>query len=194
MKTPMPGRLNRMVGVAGLATFGLFLGGSPARATLALALDLPQLTRLSDRVVVAEVLSVNSAWNAGGQTIVSTIDLIVRETWKGPVSPDGRLSLAQVGGQVGEVVVRVPGQAHFTPGERAVLFLRGQPGSEHLVGLGQGKWPLRFDVRTSTWIADPGDRSVAVQVARDGRLRPAKGARPVPLATMRKKVRALGRR
>jgi hypothetical protein len=194
MKTPMSGRLSGSIGVAGLAASGLFLGVFTARATLALALELPQLTRLSDRVVVAEVLSVNSAWNAGHDTIVSTIDLIVRETWKGPTSPDGRMSLVQVGGQVGEVVVRVPGQARFTEGERAVLFLRGQPGSEHLVGLGQGKWPLRFDGRTSAWIADPGDRSVAVQVSSDGKMRPAKGARSVALTTLRKKVRALVRR
>jgi hypothetical protein len=194
MKTPMSGRLSGWVGAAGVAAWGLVFGVSPARATLALALELPQLTRLSDRVVLAEVLSVSSAWTASRDTIVSTIDLTVRETWKGPLSPDGRLSLVQVGGQVGEVVVRVPGQAQFTVGERAVLFLRGEPGSEHLVGLGQGKWPLRFDARTSAWIADPGDRSVAVQVGRDGQMRPAKGTRSMGLATLRKKVRALARR
>src|SRR5262245_10630019 len=95
-----------------------------ARASLVMALDLPGLVAQADRIVVAEVLEVRSAWDAGHRRILSTIQLSVAESWKGG-SPGGRLTLVQPGGTADGTEMIVHGLPRFHAGERAVLFLRG---------------------------------------------------------------------
>jgi hypothetical protein len=163
-----------------------------AHASLALALDLPTLASYADRVVVADVLSVKSAWDADHQNILSTVEVSVRETLKG--KPTKQLRIVQVGGALDGVVMQVHGQASFNAGERAVLFLRGDEHEASVVGLGQGKRPLRFDAGKKTWMVEPGDRSAAVKIDSEGHFQPAERDVALSLDALRAKVRAPGRR
>jgi hypothetical protein len=171
---------------------GALLVPAPARASLALALDVPALVQYADRVVVADVLSVTSAWDTDHRNILSTIALGVRETLKG--KPTARLAIVQVGGAIDGVVMQVQGQASFTAGERAVFFLRGDEQACAVVGLGQGKRPLRFDASARSWMVDPGDRSAAVDVDGEGRFKPAAPGVALSLDALRARLRASGRR
>lgn len=165
-----------------------------AEGSIAVALDLAGLVDLSDRIVVADVVSVKSAWDDAHRTILSTVELAVGETWKGSVSPTRRISVVQVGGKVDGIVMFVPGQSQFQPAERAVLFLRGPEHGSRVVGLGQGKRPLRFDTATRAWMVDGGDRSAAFHIDGLGRLTAAAPEPAVVLESLRQQVRALVRK
>jgi hypothetical protein len=173
------------------AAFSLSLP-HPATASLVLALDLGELTARADRVIVAEVLSVKSSWDRRHKRIYSTIEVSVAETWKGEVAPRARLTIVQPGGSVGEIEMRVHGVPTFTVGERSVLFLRGAAVGE-VVGLGQGRRPLRFDAAARRWMVEGGDRSAAVVLDTGGRMQPAGPEQTLPLDELRRRVRALVR-
>lgn len=177
---------------AALAAAVLTIAARPASGSLVLALDLEALTARADRVVVAEVLSVTPRWDERRERILSTVEVRVSEVWKGLVPGDGRLVFVQPGGVLDGIETRVHGLPVFSAGERAVLFLRGDgPRAFGLVGLGQGKRPLRFDTETSRWVVDGGDRSAAVVRDARGRLSPAPPEPAVPLEELRRRVRAL---
>jgi hypothetical protein len=182
----------KMMSFGALALLALVPGS--AAASLALALELPELAARADRVVIAQVTSVVTEWDSAHRTILSRVELSVEEALKGDVPANRRLRLVQVGGQVGEVVMRVSGQPSFVVGERAVLFLEGAADRCHLTGLGQGKRPLRFDDRQGRWMAEPGDGSAAVRPGPGGELQHVgtDGARP--LADLRRLVQAVARR
>jgi hypothetical protein len=164
----------------------------PAAASLVLAMDLAQLTTNADRVVVGEILSVESKWDDAHKRIFTMVQVHVAETWKGPAPADGRVVIVQPGGSVGDIEMRVHGMPQFTPGVRAVLFLRGLEQAQ-VVGLGQGRRAMRFESKAQRWIVDGGDRSAAVNLDGKGGMRPAKAELALPLDDLRKQVRALVR-
>jgi hypothetical protein len=175
-----------------VAALVLFLA-PPARASLVLALDLPALMARAEHVVVGEVLSVQCAWDAGHKKIYSIIEIQVAETWKGEAPADGRVVIKQPGGTVGDMEMHVHGMPHFTPGDRAVLFLRGTVAQAAVVGLGQGMRPLRFDTLARKWMVEAGDRSAAVLLDGHGRTLPAPPEPSLSLESLRLKVRELAR-
>ena len=79
----------------------------------------------ADHVAVVDVASVSAAWDDQHERILTTIDLSVVETWKGPMTPASHVKIVQPGGTVGDIQMTVFGMSHFTPGERALVFLRG---------------------------------------------------------------------
>jgi len=95
-----------------------------AHATVAVALSLGDLVRDADHVVVADIVSAKSAWDARHETIVTTVELAVVESWKGDTQPAEHIAFDQPGGTVGDVTMTVAGLSSFKPGERAVMFLR----------------------------------------------------------------------
>jgi hypothetical protein len=175
-----------------LASFAA--SASPALATTVEAFDLTALTRIADRVVVAEVLSVKSAWQTDRRRIYTEVELQVAELWKGDMPTSRRVTVFQPGGRVGDIEMKVHGMANFREGDRAVLFLEGPSDASGVVGLAQGMRVLRLDVPAQRWIALGGDRTAAVVRDRDGRLQPAPPEPALPLETLRERVRTLVRR
>jgi len=123
-----------------------------ATASIVQALELPDLVQQADHIAVVDVVSLRSEWDAKHERIFSTVDLKVVERWKGPGQADeGRLTIIQPGGTVGDLTMTVTGLTSFSPGERAVVFLRGTPDNSRLLGLSQGKRPMQFDASAHTW-------------------------------------------
>jgi hypothetical protein len=175
-----------------LAALAVAAAGTPAAASMVLAMELPELTARAERIVVAEVVTVRSAWDKRHQRILSTIEVRVAEVWKGEVPAGGRITLVQPGGSADGIEMRVHGLPSFVPGERAVLFLRGalaQPVG--LVGMGQGKRGLSFEPVSKRWMVDGGDRSAAVILDRQGKAAGAPAAPSLPLDDLRHQVRDL---
>jgi hypothetical protein len=164
------------------------LGGAlAAQATLMRALALPELVADADRIVVADVLSVQAAWDGSHRNIHTTVEIGVRESWKGLPSKDGRIMIRQLGGVVGEIEMSVQGAAKFSVGERTLLFLHGA----HVVGMSQGKRNLRWEMAGRRWLAAPSAHGSTIRLDAQGKLRAAEPEPVEELDTLRAKVRAL---
>jgi hypothetical protein len=132
-----------------------------ARASLVIALDLPTMVERADHVAVVDVGSVSAAWDDKHERILTTIDLSVVEAWKGPMTPASHIRIVQPGGTVGDIQMTVFGMSQFSPGERALVFLRGTPQAASVVGMAQGKRLVRQDAATGRWLVHAPDRAGA---------------------------------
>jgi hypothetical protein len=165
----------------------------PARASLVLALDLPTLVTRADHVAVVDVVSVKSDWDAHHEQILSTVDLVVVESWKGGAAPGSHLTVVQPGGTVGDLTQVVHGITHFAAGERAVVFLAGRAEHASVVGMAQGKRQVRRDAASGRLFVHAPDKAGATFI----RSTPASANAPVfqlqarPLDELRADVRTL---
>jgi hypothetical protein len=191
-------RAMRLPSVAGaLSVFGLLgtliMSPTRAEASLVLALDLPTMVTRADRVAVVDVVSVKSDWDARHEQILSTIDLMVVESWKGGDAPASHLTIVQPGGTVGDLTQTVHGITRFVPGERAVVFLAGRAERGSVVGMAQGKRLVRRDAASGKMFVNTPDRAGATFI----RTTPASATAPVfemrarPLDELRADVRNL---
>jgi hypothetical protein len=171
----------------------LLCWASPARASLVLALDLPTLVTRADHVAVVEVASVKANWDANREQILTTIDLVVVESWKGDDAPASHITVVQPGGTVGDLTQTVHGMTRFVAGERAVVFLAGRPERASVVGMSQGKRLVRRDAGSGRLVVQAPDRAGAKFI----RTTPASSTAPVfdlharPLDELRADVRTL---
>jgi hypothetical protein len=160
---------------------------------LILALDLPALVGRADRIAVVDVAGVRSTWNATHDRIVTAVDLTVVDGWKGGLAAGARLTVLQPGGTVGDVTTTVDGMPRFEPGERALVFLHGPPGRATVVGLTQGKRPLRRDAASGRWMVRAPDKAGAdfVRPRNTAASAPIFDRRDQPLDELRAQVQAL---
>jgi len=163
---------------------------SLAAGSLVQALDLAELTARAERIVVAQVVSAKSEWDSSGRNIHTRIEIAVEESWKGPAAVAERLVIVQPGGSVGDIEMRVHGMPSFAPGEKAVLFLAGQR-APRVVGMSQGKRPVRWDGAAKRWVAQAAEHSAVVRRDSQGRLQPAQPEPEMALDELRHRVRAL---
>jgi hypothetical protein len=179
-------RLSRSVAL-GLAAL---LVPSLAAGSLVQALDLAELTARAERIVVAQVVSAKSEWDASARNIHTRIEIKVEETWKGSVAPDQHIVMVQPGGTVGDIEMRVHGMPSFAPGEKTVLFLAGQ-GAPRVVGMSQGKRSVHWNGTSKRWVAEAAEHSAVVRRDSQGRLQPAMSEPAMTLDELRQRVRAL---
>jgi hypothetical protein len=143
-----------------LLHFTVAAGWRAARASILVALDLPALVKRADHIAVVEVSTVRTAWDEKHERIYSTIELKVIENWKSPsaatASPD-RLTIVQPGGTVGDIKMTVTGMGTFAAGERSLVFLHGPADRAQVVGMTQGKRPMKFEPASRRWLVTPPD-------------------------------------
>lgn len=138
------------------------LNAPAAQATTMIALDLDQLARFADAIVVArcdEVISgraTREGAQAEGPLVIRTQARFARlDSWKG-AAPD-EIRVVQPGGVDGQYSALVPGGAAFQPGRESVLFLQDfRDGSWGVIGLFQGKLDLDHDSHGHVWVSRTG--------------------------------------
>jgi hypothetical protein len=184
-------RLKRFLGLTALGASLLFAGA--ASASLILALDLQTMVSRADHVAVVDVASVKSAWDARHERILTRVDLVVVETWKGSAGAATHVSVVQRGGTVGDTEMVVYGMPRFVAGERAVVFLAGRTDHLSVVGMAQGKRAMSREAATGRWLVHAPDRAGATFL----RTSPAAPPSPVfevharPLDDLRAEVKSL---
>lgn len=167
-----------------------------ARASLVLALDLPSMVSRADHVAVVDVASVKADWDSRHEQILTTIDLVVVESWKGGDAPASHMTIVQPGGTVGDLTQTIHGMTRFVPGERAVVFLSGRADRATVVGMAQGKRLVRRDGATGRFLVHAPDKAGATFIRSTQATTPS----PVfevharPLEDLRADVRALAAR
>ncbi len=114
-----------------------------AWASVAVRLSLAELSVDAERVVVAQLVRSQAAWDADGRRIFTSHEFHVEQELAG-AGPD-TFHLVQPGGAVGRLAQVAHGYPTFRAGESVLLFLQPRaPGSDELrvVGLSQGVFAL----------------------------------------------------
>lgn len=173
--------------VASLAIVGV------ASATTIEALDMRSLVRESDHVVLATVIATEARYDHLDR-IVTDATLRVDERMWGPAREGQTIVVRRLGGVIGDLGLRVEGEASYEPGERVILFatMNRSAGVLRPVGMSQGVMHVRH-VEGAEAVMPGGDGLSLVQRGSDGQLRPAPGAlaQPAPLDALLSQVRDL---
>jgi hypothetical protein len=113
-----------------------------AFATSQIPHTVPQRALASDRVAVVEVIERQTVSDPSDPRRLKTqTQLQVRENVRG--TGPSKVTLVQLGGTLGQQSIVIPGDAHFTVGERALVFLHcTTPERCYLVAMGEGKLPI----------------------------------------------------
>jgi hypothetical protein len=118
-----------------------------ATATTLVRQDVAGLVRGSSDIVVGRVGAMTSRWDEYHQHIVTDVTFNVSESLRGERR---KLTLTQLGGEVDGIRVTIAASPTFQTGEEALLFVwRDAKGRAQVNGLGQGKFDVRRDPRTS---------------------------------------------
>jgi len=129
--------------LASLLALGAGFESRPALATLARGLTVRELVAKSAQSVVATPLEAHCEWATFGssEVIVTESSVRIEEAILGDAP--GELLVRVLGGSIGEVGMRVSGQAELPIGKSCVLFLTA-PESDRsfVVGAAQGHYPL----------------------------------------------------
>lgn len=158
--------------LSALTALALGLVAGPASATIMVPLSLEDLTGDASAIVRARVVDRSAAWDDQRQRIYTTTVLDVTETvWS--AAPLGRqVRVRTLGGEVGEVGMKVAGTPDLKLGEEVLLFLRDDAraaGAFAVIGMNQGRFSMRTDsagrlIATPTWegiaFAKPGKDGV----------------------------------
>ena len=140
------GKKSIRMGMAAIAfsilMFSLFVW--PVKASVMLALDLDQLVANSEIIVVATTLGWKSRWDARNR-IVTDVTLRVEESIKGKYKAKDQLVVTRLGGEIGNLGMRVEGAEVFYKDKKAIVFLREVPalGELRVVGMSQGVFHYR---------------------------------------------------
>jgi hypothetical protein len=152
LRSPSSGLWQNIAALKALSTVGralrgstviaVFLGASAFAATQ-WAHTLAQRAAASDRVVVADVVGKTVVPDVHDVTIPSKTITRLRVVENVRGSGPEWVDVVQLGGQLGNRVVGVAGDASFSIGERAVVFLHCPSAQRcYLVALSEGKLPV----------------------------------------------------
>jgi hypothetical protein len=180
-----------------LLLFGLLALSSPAPASVALRVELPELTVTADLVVRARVAGEVSRWDSARRRIYTDVTVAVEEVYKGDARVGEALVVTRLGGSVGGIGMRVAGEVSLAAGEESILFLRRhQPrhgGRLTVLGMAQGKLTVLRDRRGARVLPAAGGAGLRlVTPAAGGRLRRVATPPAVrPLREVEREIRAL---
>ena len=145
-------RLRVPLGLGGVLLAAL-ITTSPAYGSIVQALDLSELVQQSDRIVVGRVVF-SEAFRRRDGTIATWYRIEVERELRSdaPTRDEEPEVIVQVlGGQVGNLGMRVEGEPRFTVGERAVIFIEEGTGlAFRPVGMAQGVMRIRMDAGDET--------------------------------------------
>ena len=124
-------------------------GVQEADAAVSVAYSLDELVGLSTHAVIAKAVERKSMWehDGGGRRIVTYTKLEVQETIFG--KPQATVWVRTLGGAVGRIGQQVAGEAEFTMGKIALVFLTPTDDKALVVsGAAQGHFPIVKPTRT----------------------------------------------
>lgn len=160
------------------ALLAALLVASPADASIVQGLELPELVRHADRIVLGRVLFSESFQRPDGQ--LGTWHRIgVEREIRGRAPDEREVIVETLGGQIGDVGMRVEGEPSFTVGERVLVFIRdgGPYTAFRPVGMGQGVMRVRMKRGVET-VTQNREGLMLVRRNAQGRLEKSLGALP----------------
>lgn len=128
--------------LAAVVMMGLACAGPGMRAQAAtvLALDLSDLVERADVIAVGRVGETQARQEPHSGLIVTDVAFGVLRPLKGDVGLGDQLVITTLGGRLPALALSVPGEASFSVGETALVFLRRtRHGELRVVGMAQGR-------------------------------------------------------
>ncbi len=164
----------------GVTVLTALMTASPAQGSIVQALDLSELVAQSDRIVVGRVVFAR-AFQRGDGTIATRYRVEVERELRGDAptrDEEPEVVIQVLGGQIGNLGMRVEGEPQFSVGERAVIFMReGTELAFRPVGMAQGVMRIRMDAGAET-VFQSREGLLLVRRGSDGLLKRSPGALP----------------
>lgn len=129
-----------------LTTLCLLAAAGVARSTTVIPPSFDALVAGANTIFVGEVMNVRAEWEAtsSGRAIITLVTFRVEEVWKGNLGAVTQLEF--LGGEIGEIGMKVEGMPVFRLGQRDVLFVGGEVRTvSPLVGFMHGRMRVERD-------------------------------------------------
>ncbi len=159
---------------------GALLFSAPADGSVVQGLELEELTAEADRIVLGRVLFSESFLRRDGQ-IWTWHRIEVEREIRGNAPDQREVIVETMGGQIGDIGMRVEGEASFQVGERVLAFVHGGGpyAAFRTVGMGQGVMRVRREKGVDT-VRQSREGLLLVRQDAEGRLKRNFGALPKP--------------
>ena len=114
----------------------------PSLATVMVKLSTKQLVNKSNIIAIGEVVNKESFWNETKNKIYTVTTLKVKDFIKG--KGEKVIKIRQMGGVVGEIAMKVHGNANLEIGTESILFLKSsiEEPINFVVGMSQGNYKI----------------------------------------------------
>lgn len=129
-----------------MALCGLLLVAQTGHSAM-LKLSLEDIVQQANTIVLGTVTHQESAWDAHHTAIHTDVTVAVERAILG--SPGDEVTFRIAGGVVGSMGMRTSNDPVFQDGERVIVCLDTTSAPASVVGLQQGKFPVRDDTVTS---------------------------------------------
>ena len=171
-------RFQSLAGLIGSLLMTLLMVG-PADASIVQGLELEELVAHADRIVLGRVLFSESFERPNGQFGTWHRISVEREI-RGQAPDEQEVMVETLGGQIGDIAMRVEGEPSFTVGERVLVFIRdgGPYTAFRSVGMGQGVMRVRTEQGVET-VSQNREGLMLMRRNEKGRLERSPGALPV---------------
>jgi hypothetical protein len=172
----LPGLLGPVLAVL----FFVGLPASPANGSIVQGLELEELVTHADRIVLGKVLFSESFRRSDGQLGTWHRIGVEREV-RGDAPDEREVIVETLGGQMGDIAMRVEGEPSFRVGERVLVFVRdgGPYTAFRPVGMGQGVMRVRMEQGVET-VRQNRQGLMLMRRNAQGRLERSLGALPQP--------------
>ena len=160
------------------ALIAVLLVTSPADGSIVEGLELRELVRHADRIVLGRVLFSESFRRADGQ-LGTWHRIDVEREIRGHAPDEREVIVETLGGQMGDIAMRVEGEPSFSIGERVLVFVRdgGPYTAFRPVGMGQGVMRVRMEHGVET-VSQNREGLMLMRRNAQGRLERSLGALP----------------
>jgi hypothetical protein len=154
------------------------LPASPANGSIVQGLELQELVAHADRIVLGRVLFSESFQRPNGQ-LATWHRIEVEREIRGRAPDEREVIVETMGGQIGDIAMRVEGEPSFTIGERVLVFIRdgGPYTAFRSVGMGQGVMRVHMEQGVET-VTQNREGLMLVRRNARGRLERSLGALP----------------
>jgi hypothetical protein len=165
-----------------------------ARSTTIIPPSFDALVSGANTIFVGEVMNIRADWDVTpqGRAIVTLVTFRVEDVWKGNLGAVTQLQF--MGGEIGDIGMKVHGMPSFRTGQRDVLFVSREPRKiSPLVGLMYGRMRVERDTVTSVDRVRTHDGRALGSVAQVGPQRAAPSlaaVTPMRLSDLESAVRA----
>ena len=167
-----------LIGPLWAALLVVGLPASPANGSIVQGLDLQELVAHADRIVLGRVLFSESFRRADGQ-LGTWHRIDVEREIRGHAPDEREVIVETLGGQMGDIAMRVEGEPSFSIGERVLVFVRdgGPYTAFRPVGMGQGVMRVRMEHGVET-VSQNREGLMLMRRNAQGRLERSLGALP----------------